>query len=842
MALTGAQALLDAQRRGLLPAPEGQSAGGMTGQQALRDARERGLSGNGQRDIGGLEAFGRGLASGVTFNFDDELVGLLGGDASEWREAGEQSREAHPWFYYPGMVTGAFVPVGAPLKAFGLGFKGAQAARGLGGMAADLGRTLGGMAAGGAAYGQLSRLGAAEGTPGERIQESATLGNVGTDALMGLGFGALTQAALPLGTHLAGGISRAFETAGIQRGMRKGFQRAVEQGDLGAARSAAEGQAISGAQGRDFRSAQGEDRMTSELRGQLTGEAANLQKLAKDIFGVDMTRSQAVDDAIARGWLAEALDGVHGPRAQQAARDIMERQFGQMLGAFPRVVGPNATRVSAVGGAENLRSALLRRMEEEQAGISEAERDLERFYSVELRSPVTERNTGLQSLRNPLDEAAERAGFLDRNPNDPGRWARLQTAEQRAGRMGAAVQFYDDVRGLLDRALTARGERASNAVNVGLLRDLRKQVNEAWNDADKRFQSGSISPSEHRAISIMRGAVVNWLDNPRNFADKAGRIWRPGREHVRRAVEEAGGPTEQEIGYRRELGGQHPENQGLYGARAEGLMNEALRREREFYGFFGTGRPDDVRVGQGMQGSIGRAITDDITNILKPGSNANEALNTLIGAGSRGVNPPKGAEHTMRAIRERFGGYESPEWENVQLTVLARFTDQVENALQRDNVHAMRTVFNQLDNFLDNHRRFVSEVFTPSQIARLEQLRTVVRLMQTPGPAASGPSVRGMMGFVNALPGARQATQLFNEVVGAPFQAAAETRALPVPSVFGPSVRSGLVGAAGFGPRSLAASAGTGAANAGFYQAQAGSLNSMTPEEIEELKRQYGVQ
>ncbi len=116
---------------------------------------------------------GRSAYQGATFNYGDELLGLLpewmgGGEKNrdEFRERDEAYKRAHPVVSTLGEVAGGFVVPG-----FGAG-------RALGG-AMNIKRAIGAGAAVGAASGALAGSGAAEGGPAERAKGAVIPGAIG---------------------------------------------------------------------------------------------------------------------------------------------------------------------------------------------------------------------------------------------------------------------------------------------------------------------------------------------------------------------------------------------------------------------------------------------------------------------------------------------------------------------------------------------------------------------------------------------------------------------------------------------------------------------------------------
>ncbi|MEZ9705464.1 hypothetical protein AB4342_01385 [Vibrio breoganii] len=150
---------------------------------------------DGVAEQGSLEAsFTDGVGQGLTFGFSDEILGGVRaafGDETyteardDLREGMAFNKEANPWTYAGGEVTGA-LPLAARLPA--------QAWKAGGNVWGNLGR-LGGE---GAVYGGLYGLGTSEGE---------TLGEIGTDVAKDAGIGAVVN---PLGGAALRGLGRLF--------------------------------------------------------------------------------------------------------------------------------------------------------------------------------------------------------------------------------------------------------------------------------------------------------------------------------------------------------------------------------------------------------------------------------------------------------------------------------------------------------------------------------------------------------------------------------------------------------------------------------------------------------
>ena len=110
----------------------------------------------------------------------------------------------------------------------------------------------------------------------------------------------------------------------------------------------------------------------------------------------------------------------------------------------------------------------------------------------------------------------------------------------------------------------------------------------------------------------------------------------------------------------------------------------------------------------------------------------------------------------------------------------------------------------------------LTDIVTPSERMRLEQLRAVMRQMQTPGPGASNPSRSGvtMASLVQSIiPGAKTAGDMFRDAVLAPRAARAQLEAAPRPGVVGPTLKSAALGAI-TGPDAFWLNLAAGSANA----------------------------
>lgn len=757
-----------------------------------------------EREPSALESTLRGGAAGLTFNFDDEIVGAFGGDAEAYRRRGEEANAAHPGWYTAGMIGGAFVPVGAPLKGLGLLARGGQAVQAaraartaafaarhpIAAGARQVGSYLGTAAGAGVGYGTLSRIGYEQGDLAERAESGLSLANAGSDAALGAVVGGVGGLAL-------GGIARGLETAGIQQAARRAYDDAFAAAR--ARREAATNPNVATNAAFDTSRLSAEARMAAES-GAARGEAAELQAMARERFGIDLSRSQAMRDREGKAWLAEAFDGVHGPRGRELAEAIVRRQTEQAPNAFMRVVegGPEHAPVNASAGAGDFRGALLNRMNEEQAGIDAAEQALAPYGPVQFLTSPSGRTTGLATMRDRVEGIGRdlRLTAADAGANvSPAQAGRAEVASRQVARarenLPIASRFYDD---MIDELDLARGDRG-RAYTLDDLRQMRQAANRYWQDA----RAASASPSDRAAVTRLRGALVDWMDDVEARLREGGSTpFRPGNDMVRRAVQRALPEGEQVAG-----------NLGAEALARLSRANEATRTHMQFFGGRGL---DQTRVGQGGRGSEARTVTDDISRIVSPSASADDALGELIG--KNGVHPRPGAHLTMRAIRERFGD-DSPVMRNLKLTILRRFTDRIAEAGNRDNPAVFRTVYAQLDDLLKNRGEFVEATFQPQEITLLHELRDVVRQMQTPGPGASNASRSGIVAarLAQSLhPGVSLASRLAMDGIVAPHQAAREVLPAARPDVVGPSLRSALIGLLG-GPRSLWASGGIGAAH-----------------------------
>lgn len=211
-----------------------------------------------------------------------------------------------------------------------------------------------------------------------------------------------------------------------------------------------------------------------------------------------------------------------------------------------------------------------------------------------------------------------------------------------------------------------------------------------------------------------------------------------------------------------------------------------------------------------------------VAKMVAPEGDAERALSTLIG--TRGVQPQHGAHLTMRALRERLGA-DSDTWRTLKMSVLRRFTDQLEEALNRDNPRSFNTVYAQLDDLLKKHQEFLTETFTPNERMRLMQLHAVLRQMQTPGPGAANASRSGVTAarlIQGLLPGAKTAGDAFRDGVLVPRAARQQLEAATRPNVWlgdGGVVKRTGIGAL-TGPDSFLLNMGAGSSNAAFAAEQ----------------------
>lgn len=765
---------------------------------------------------GGMNALQAGLlgaADGLTMNWGDDAADLVGAHelADSWRSASADARRDHGLAYTGGNVASVFVP------GLGMGRMAAMGARGLGaamGMRAastaggralqGIGNFVGGAALGGAAYGQMARAGEAEGSIPDRLQQTATLGNVGMDALYGLGGGV---AGATIGGALGGlmpmamsGVSRGVNTAVRQNAARGAYDARLAGAEADAARSGAAATATAGAAANDARRMFGNELMEGQERGGMIGEGAALQQEAANDYGLTLLRSQAADPRLGNRQLAEALDGVYGPEAQARARELMEMQYNQVPEAFRRVVDGDGFTLpsSATAGSGNFMDALAARNAAERANESALWDNLDQFQDVRLRTrepdtvarwraedPMAESDRGMPALVRAVEDRLRGPAKLGERADDgsvrtlfdhPDQFLRDEARQT----MPRSAALYDRLKAL------ATQEGAGTMQNPGLFRDLIA----LRRSARRAYENAAPNSPDARAAQQIRNAIDDWMDS--------------------------------------EL----PDQIVSRGAGAVDAYNAARQATRENRSLFSE-RPQAASA------------------VSREPPTAEGFLRSLIGAD--GVNPMRGAPQTLRMMRDRFAirdgagnvVADGPEWRQMKGAVLARFTDRISDALERDNVHGLRTVFNQLDNLLDHQPEFLQSVFSPTEIERLGRLRVFIGMMQTPGPAASGPSVRGMAAALNALPGASQAMKIFNDVVGANYMQAAQQRALPRPGVVWPTVGSTLKGAI-VGPGGFAGNMSFGAANNAFAQQSENArdrMNEMTPEQIAALQRleqQYG--
>lgn len=200
--------------------------------------------------MGALEAGARGVAQGLSFGFDDELVGagkgvaaaVTGGDFAPayeqgrdaWRAANKQAADAQPVAYYGGQVAGgvavpfgaaragaaalraapgALAPVAATGRALGFGQLSANAASGIGA------RTVAG-AREGAAYGALAGFGEGEGGAGDRASSAAR------GALFGGGVGAAAPGLVDAGSAVMRGVTTPIRA--VMQPQRVGREKVAE--------------------------------------------------------------------------------------------------------------------------------------------------------------------------------------------------------------------------------------------------------------------------------------------------------------------------------------------------------------------------------------------------------------------------------------------------------------------------------------------------------------------------------------------------------------------------------------------------------------------------------------
>lgn len=179
-------------------------------EQAARDANTPGA----------LESFGRGVGSGLTFDWGDDGVAYLQSylNGKSYREnlaaineRGKLGEEANPWSSGLGEVAGAVAPTA--LAYLGTGLTGGAAAPAAAGATANLAsagsRLLGTGIRRGATLGALGGAvqGAGEGGPDDR------LGGAVRGALMGAGTGAAISAAAPVVGNALNRITRSSDSS-----------------------------------------------------------------------------------------------------------------------------------------------------------------------------------------------------------------------------------------------------------------------------------------------------------------------------------------------------------------------------------------------------------------------------------------------------------------------------------------------------------------------------------------------------------------------------------------------------------------------------------------------------
>lgn len=684
--------------------------------------------------MGELPAAWRGFQDGLTFNLDDEFAGLVGGDAERDRVRAEQerARNERPGWYTAGSVGSAFVPFGGIGVASNV-VRGADAAAHVlqganalsaGARATSLGRnvfsgfkSLAGAAAGGAAYGTLNRIGDADGSLEDRLQE-INPGTVATDAAYGAG-------------GFAGLAGVGAAARGFGRALEQGRAQRAFDGALASARraeSSAEAQASAMAPYNGIDKAR-EDAFKRAVDEAITAQGANPQSLQSiaQRFGITLPRSMANADRNGREWLWEAYDGVHGPAARGEAQRIITRLFDQAPDAFMNVVenGPKYAPATAQEGASEVRTRLQMRNELERQTETQA---WNAFNPRAAAFKFSQRGSaGLPTLAREIDaRLVDRRVFFDHpNPEMADVYRRMYP---RAALARDAVKLYVDG--------VARGKPGTLEDVVNLRRFISDAYQAARDDADRG------------AVYAVQKGLDDWLEHSMGA-------------NIRQSGKDVAAQFD--------------------------AANLATQRNRELF-----------------------VDNKHVAKMTAEEGDAERALATLIG--TRGVQPQNGAHLTMRALRQRLGA-DSDTWRMLKLTILRRFSDPLEEALNRDNPRAFNTVYNQLDDFLRKHNEFIVETFSPNERLRLAQLHGVLRQMQTPGPGAANASRSGVTLahlMQSIIPGGKFIGDTWRDAVMAPRAARQQLEQTTRPEVLGPALRAAL-GGVFMGPESFWLGAGAGA-------------------------------
>lgn len=808
-------------------------------------------------DVPWWESGLRGAAGGALFNFDDELAGAIGGRAfgDEWRQRNEMARAEHPGWYTGGQIGGALGLAAATGGAGGL-FRGAlglgeagvtaanaanaaQQAGRLGQVARMIGQPLGWAArtaGAGAAYGAASRLGEADGDLQQRAAQALTPGNAATDATLALGFGAV---AAPVARTLSGAVgaaTRAGEHVLENWRARGAYDTALRDAQAALARgeSVASLTAPGTVLSRMRRAA--EDQMSNfETRGAAAGQGAALQQLARDVFGIELTQSQASNSAELRHWLADAHSNMFGPVAKQKADEILGAQLDQTAEAFMRIGSRDVVPpANAAEGGNNFRTHLIAAHDADRAAARQAEEELSVFGPVEVSSGAV-RPIGLETLRGPLTEEASAIGLTPRQappPLDEAALASMNTAQRRAYVDAAraaresenarrafptAAAFHDDIIGRMNHLIELRRIHPNAAYTFDELRSLKQRANEMWADAQAGVPGGRVTPSDFQRVTRLYGRVADWFESIGRRANEGNAplwpagahdgtvnpgstsIFRPGDEGVRNAIRGRMGDPNAPL----------PDDLGAELARRFGIVNG---KWRDYYQLYGESRPGGVRAASGPAGTEDNAVTRIVSKIIGPTTTGDQALRALIG--DTGIHPQDGAHLALRAIKEKFGE-DSAEWRGLQQSILARFSDLLRLAARQDNPRALNTIHNQLSNLLSKRQDFVREAFDEPQQIMLHQLREVLQRMQGPGPSMSNPSntAATLLRFAHRLPLTKWLMDAYRDGVSVPNQAIRELTTAGPPPVLNAKALRALGWGWMFGPNTPGGQAAWGLAN-----------------------------
>ena len=119
-----------------------------------------------------------------------------------------------------------------------------------------------------------------------------------------------------------------------------------------------------------------------------------------------------------------------------------------------------------------------------------------------------------------------------------------------------------------------------------------------------------------------------------------------------------------------------------------------------------------------------------------------QVVESLFGGGDQGARIGGEAVQALETMREVLGPT-SPEWQGLRAAALRRMTDGLERAAETGQQQRYLSAYNTVSAMLKNNREALAVLFSPEEIARLQQMRLVLSHLVPPAKSATQPSRSG---------------------------------------------------------------------------------------------------